>query len=103
MLELWDGHGARLWLDPGGIALLDPRAAGHADAPALRRRPGGLLRFRHEELLARHCRDVFRPLREPLAAREERPERRGERSGEADRLLSRPHDPPRMATLRARP
>src|SRR5205823_8400004 len=86
-----DGYGPGLPLDSRRRSLLDSRAARVADAPALRRRPGRLLRLRHEELLARYRGKLLRPLREPLAAREEGPECRRERSGEADHLLSRPH------------
>ena len=47
-----DGHGSGLPLDSRRRPLLDRRAACDADAPALRRRPGRLLRLGHEELLA---------------------------------------------------
>ena len=88
----------------GGVTvLLAPQhgqAAREPDAPAAVRRPRRLL---HRGVRGLRQRQEppgrGRPVHHPLAAREERPQRRGLRAEEADRLLPRPRDPRQVAAV----
>ncbi len=70
-------------------ALLVLASPGRADAAALGRQPRRLLPRGLQGLRARRQGELLAPLRESLASREEGPRRRGERTGQADRVLHR--------------